>query len=93
MTPAEVASAIGYGPSPRELIRRIPDRYLFRPVAWEPTSAASFDKMEAWADESIVIGVCYCDGKVILKEMDVPVPRWKAKAQEWLRWLRHRVRW
>lgn len=51
------------------------------------------DKVEFRLDGPVLVEVWYRDGKVVLKGMNVRIPPWKAKAQEWLDWLRGLVRW
>jgi hypothetical protein len=51
------------------------------------------DRTEKWIDKSVIITVRYCDAKADQKEMVIRVPPWKAKACEWLSWLRGLVGW
>jgi hypothetical protein len=92
MTPAEVASSIGTGPSASKLIARAPGRG-WDLEASEGPSFTFFDTTEAWADESVVSEVYYRNGKAVLKRMYVHVAPLKAKALDWLGWLCDRLGW
>jgi hypothetical protein len=85
MTPAEVASAVGSGPSSIEVIQRIPNRGHWQTVASEETRPPiPYDKTEGWVDESVIIEVGYWQGKAVLKMMETPRPAWKDWLPSWL---------
>jgi hypothetical protein len=93
MTPAEVASSIGSDPSPiGRLIRGIERRGTWHTVASDvsgpPLLATDKADVDVWVDKSVIIEVQYRNGKAFVKMMDILVPSWKAKARNWLNWLR-----